>query len=92
MVKGAYIKTVDENNVLCRVKVSTLQRAYRGMRGLMEELSEKHPEDSKRLKAVFEKVGHLFTDAHDHSKGVPLSHSEFCKIGTRELPVWAKAD
>ena len=46
MVKVAYIKTMDEKNVLCRVKVSTLdrayQRAYLGMRRLMEELSEKH--------------------------------------------------
>ena len=87
-----WIKAMDEELVLCRVQVSTLDRAYRRVRGVMEELGEKHPEDSNRLKAAFESVHQLYTEAHRNSKGVPLSHSEFCKIGTRELPVWAKAD
>ena len=91
MVKVAYVKTVDENNVLCRVKVSTLDRAY-GVRRELKKLAEKHPEDSRKLEDLCEKVGLLFTDAHNYSKGVPLSYSEFCKIGLRELPNFAKPD
>ena len=84
-----WVKTMDEGVVLCRVKVSTLDRAYRRTRSV-RDLSEKYPEDSAQLEAAFESVHQLYTDAHNYSPGVPLSYSQFRKIGTRELPSWGR--
>jgi len=90
MAVAAWLKTMDAEVVLCRVRVSTLDRAYRGTRDRIAKAVKAHPELARDLNRVFEDVGALYNDAHWHSRGVPLSHAEFVKIGTKQLPAWAK--
>ena len=85
-----WLKTMDEQGVLCRVKVSSLDRAYRNTRDVTRELAKKYPEEKKILEQVYERVHQLYTDAHENSPGVPLSHRQFEQIGTSQLPSWAK--
>ena len=87
---GEWLKTMDAETVLCRVRVSTLDRAYRRTRDRLDKVATLHPELADDLKHVFEDVGALYADAHRYSRGVPMSHAEFVKIGTRKLPNWAK--
>ncbi len=85
-----WLKTMDSKQVLCRVKVSTLDRAYRKARRAKDELSERDPAAASLAQDAFDAVHQLYTDAHAHSLGVPLSHRQFTKIGCDQLPVWAR--
>jgi hypothetical protein len=85
-----WLETMDAETALCRVRVSTLDRAYRRTRDRLDKVATLHPELADDLERVFEDVGALYDDAHRCSRGVPMSHAEFVKIGTRKLPNWAK--
>ena len=39
-----WLKTMDAESVLCRVRVSTLNRAYRRTRESVDEVAALHPE------------------------------------------------
>lgn len=84
-----WMKTMDTEGVLCRVKVATLDRAYRKTRDAKDEISERYPEAAKLVAAAFDSVHQLYTDAHANSPGVPLSHRQFTEIGCAQLPPWA---
>ena len=44
-----WLKTMDEQGVLCRVKVSSLDRAYRNARDVTRELAKKYPKEEIRV-------------------------------------------
>jgi hypothetical protein len=87
---AGWMKTMDAEQVLCRVKVSSLDRAYRKTRQLRDEIATRFPEARKLAESAFETVHQLYTDAHENSPGVPLSHRQFTEMGCSQLPSWAK--
>ena len=85
-----WFEAMEAEAVLCRVRVSTLERAYRRTRDRLDKVAALHPELADDLERVLEDVGALYDDAHRYSRGVPMSDAEFVKIATRTLPNWAK--
>ena len=85
-----WMKTMDSDGVLCRVKVANLDRAYRKTRQAKDEITARYPDAAKLVESAFASVHQLYTDAHENSPGVPLSHHQFTEIGCTELPPWAK--
>jgi hypothetical protein len=86
-----WLKTMDAEGVLCRVKVASLDRAYRKAREANDALSAHYPDAAPLVRAVFDAVHALYDDAHANSPGVPLSHRQFTEIGCSRLPLWARA-
>ena len=85
-----WLRTMDDEGVLCHVKVASLDRTYRTTRDMVNALSQEHPASAAKLGAVRDHVHLLYKEAHAHSAGVHLSHRRFVEIGTRHLPEWPR--
>jgi hypothetical protein len=83
---------MERESVLCRIEVAHLDRAYRHARRAKDEVVRRCPEMASVVENAFESIRQLYTDAHVHSNGVPLSHRQFAEIGLSELPDWARND
>lgn len=80
-----WLAAMDEQGTLCKVRVASLDRAYRAVRAA--QASTTHPEPGERAQYparvlrlfahAFDAVHQLYTEAHEHSPEVPLSHRQF---------------
>jgi hypothetical protein len=84
-----WLAAMDQEGTLCKVRVASLDRAYRAVRAAKDSVV--HPEPgvhvSRRMAALFahafDAVHQLYAEAHEHSPDVPLSHAQFVKLARR---------